>query len=114
MQTESKNRTEVKYNRKTTVFFNNLFVVLLEANYFSYLESALEYVTQMRSFIDNCIFILPRKPAPDYFSKYGKNLYYIAYQPNKRTTWYIFFKQKENCFFVCYITNNHYEGQYIR
>ena len=39
--------------------------------------------------------------------------YYITYQRNSNTTWYIFFSVIEDIYFVKYITNNHVSGQYI-
>jgi hypothetical protein len=114
MQTEKANPPEIIYDEVGTLFLNELIIILLEENYFSFLESALEYVSEMKSFIQQNIYLLLHHPAPKYFSKYKTDMEYIAYQANKRTTWYIFFKQLENRFIVYYITNNHFEGQYIR
>ena len=107
-------RNEVVYTELATELTNDLVSILYEENYFGFLESALDYVTKMKIFTDQNINILPHLTAPEYFSKYQSGMKYIAYQANKRTTWYIFFKQFENRFLIYYITNNHFEGQYIR
>ena len=42
------------------------------------------------------------------------HLFYITYQRNKQTTWYILFQKMEQCYFILHITNNHSsENQYI-
>ena len=40
-------------------------------------------------------------------------MYYITYQRNSNTTWYIFFSVIGDTYFIKYITNNHVSGQYI-
>jgi hypothetical protein len=51
------------------------------------MESALDYVSDMKNFIEQNISVLPHRSAP----KYRLDMEYIAYPTNKRTTWYIFF-----------------------
>ena len=51
--------------------------------------------------------------TPDFFERYGKDMYYITYQRNSNTTWYIFFSVIGDTYFIKYITNNHVSGQYI-
>ena len=43
----------------------------------------------------------------------GNNLFYITYNSNKQTTWYIFFQKTDLCYFIRYITNNHVVGQFL-
>ena len=112
MQTEM--ATVIRYKEEVDAFFNSLIDILLEENYFSFIESAFDYVFNMKNYIEKYIAVLPNYIAPDYFDKYQKGMRYMTYQANKRTTWYIFFKQKGNRFIIYYITNNHFEGQYIR
>ena len=54
-----------------------------------------------------------KKKAPAFFERYGKDMYYITYQRNSNTTWYVFFSLIGDTYFIKYITNNHVSGQYI-
>jgi hypothetical protein len=91
-----------------------LITTLFGQDYFGFIDSALQYVLDMKNYIETYISVLPAYDAPRHFDKYKKGMKYIMYQANKQTTWYIFFKQKDNRFIIYYITNNHFEGQYIR
>ena len=77
-------------------YLNNLITLLYEKEYFSYEETAIRYVDEL---LDSIITILPTRrhiPAPSYFDRYGKGMYYASFPKNKRTTWYAFFsKYKE-------------------
>ncbi|MCZ2100816.1 MAG: hypothetical protein LC107_04675 [Chitinophagales bacterium] len=110
-ETKSSN---VWYSKEFTGFLNNLVTILYLNDYFGFIESAKKYTADIITFIEQKIHILPHHTAPEYFSKYQSGMKYIAYQANKRTTWYIFFKQSGNQFLIYYITNNHFEGQYMR
>ncbi|MDR2472095.1 MAG: hypothetical protein LBD53_00845 [Tannerella sp.] len=68
----------------------------------------------MKEYVAQKISFLPKFYAPDYFSKYESGMRYIMYKPNRRTVWYLFFLQFGNRYLIRYITNNHFEGQYIR
>ena len=114
MQPEIKNKTEVRFSEEVTFYFNELITTLFEQNYFGFMDSAFQYITDMKDYIEKNIAILPKFPAPPYFSKYQTGMKYITYQSNKRTTWYFFFLQQCNRYLICYITNNHFEGKYIR
>jgi hypothetical protein len=103
----------VRYTDEVLDYFNQLTETLFHQNYFGFMDSAIQYVFDLRAYIDKNIARLLKHPAPEYFSKYEKYMRYVTYKPNKRTTWYIFFLQEENVYLVCYITNNHFEGQYI-
>ena len=108
------NKPIVKYKSGVINYFNALTKILFEKEYFGFEESALEYIANLKKFVTDYISILPKHKAPDYFSKYEKNMQYISYPLNKRTTWYFFFRQENEVYVICYITNNHFEGQYIR
>jgi len=91
--------------------------ILFEKEYFSFEESAIKYVNDL---FDDIITYLPAKqhtPAPNYFDKYGKGMYYASFRKNKQTTWYAFFnKYKENgetIYLIRYIANNHTVAQYL-
>ena len=114
MHSEISNKPIVKFSDSVSSYFEELTETLFWKDYFGFIDSALDYVSNMKDYIEKYIAIMPNYIAPDYFDKYQKGMRYMTYQANKRTTWYIFFKQSDNRFMIYYITNNHYEGQYIR
>jgi len=114
MQQEIINKTIVRYSDEVTSYFNDLITTLFLQNYFGFIDSAFQYINEMKDYIEENIAFLPKFKAPPYFSKYQTGMYYVTYRSNKRTTWYFFFLQEENRYLICYVTNNHFEGQYIR
>lgn len=107
-------KNDIHFSEFATDYMNDLVTTLYNQEYFGFIESAVEYKDKMQSFIEQNIHILPHHSAPEYFSKYQTGMKYIAYPANKNTTWYFFFKQSGNRFLIYYITNNHFEGQFIR
>lgn len=87
---------------------------LFDAGCFGFRENAITYVTEMVRYVSRHIGQLPAMIAPPYFARYGDNLKYILYRPNRTTTWYIFFQQQGNHYLIRHITNNHREGQFLR
>jgi hypothetical protein len=104
----------IKYKSGVIDYLNDLTTTLFEKDYFGFEESALAYIDNLKNFVTNCISISPKHKAPACFSKYGKNMQYVSYPINNRTTWYFFFRQEIDVYIICYITNNHFEGQFIR
>ena len=104
----------VDYLPEIIRYLKELTTVLYEKGYFSFPETAKEYVDKLTFDIEINIASKSKKIAPRHFAKYGKGMYYITYKPNKRTTWYIFFNHKDNRYLIRYITNNHVSAQYIR
>ncbi len=104
----------IRYSKKAENYLQQLVQILYAEEYFGFKDSAYQYVTDLMLAIETAIHVQHHKPAPVYFSKYGKSLFYISYPKNKNTTWYIFFRIYANgtCF-IKYITNNHTEGQYL-
>lgn len=109
-----KNNVKVEYLENVVHYLNNLIDVLFSKDYLGSIETAKQYVVDLENYIEQNIPKIPKQPAPSYFSRYGKSMHYIIYRPNRNTTWYIFFKQKDNRYLIRYITNNHVEEQYIR
>jgi hypothetical protein len=95
-------------------YLEALSLKLFEKGYFGFYESACEYVDRILDFIYYELPLKPKKAAPRHFSKYGKNMHYVTYRPNKRTTWYIFFNVKDDRYLIRYITNSHVSAQHIR
>ena len=91
-----------------------LFVTLTEKGYFSYEEDAKAYVQELLKEIKTNLPRMRHKKAPEYYKRYGKDLYYATIRTNKHTHWYPFFskyeKDGETIYLVCYIGNNHTEA----
>jgi len=108
------NDIKVEYLESVTLYLNNLIDILFSNDYFGSADAAKQYVVDLKNYIEQNIRNMPKQPAPLYFTRYGKSMRYIIYCPNRITTWYIFFQQKDDRYLIRYITNNHVEGQYIR
>jgi plasmid stabilization system protein ParE len=103
----------VIYAPKVSEYLNNLIDILYENDYFSYRDSAEEYVIDL---LDKIRLSLPTftHRLPRYRRKvYGKHTKYITIRKNKHTSYYIFFLQKADKYIVTYIGNNHTDAQYL-
>jgi len=98
-------------------YLDELVIILYEKEYFGFKESSKKYVKELFLNIKTTLPIRLHKPAPKYFERYGKDLYYASFKKNNRTTWYAFFtkhQQDEDIFYlVRYISNNHVTGQFF-
>ena len=98
-------------------YIENLVPILYEKGYFSYKEAAKKYVDDLYDDIQNYLPIRQHKPAPQYYDKYGKDMYYAVFKKNRRTSWYAFFsKYEENgeiIYLIRYIGNNHTEAKHL-
>jgi hypothetical protein len=104
---------KIYYAPKTIAYLSNLIETLYMNDYFGFREDANRYVEELLRGVENTIDKMIKKKAPNYFSKYGNNLYYVSYKKNRNTTWYFFFNIKENGYYVEYIGNNHIIAQYL-
>lgn len=104
---------EIKFDSAALHFLDELETILIAKQYVSFPETADHYIENLIDFITKNIDHLPHKKAPHYFSKYGKNLWYIFYKRNQQTTWYIFFEKTAYHYLVRYISNNHVSGKYF-
>lgn len=91
----------------------DLVEILVQKGYLGTYDFAISYVEDLVYFIQANIQKKIRMKAPAYFNKFGSDLWYIAYRRNINTTWYIFFTQMEDVYWVKYITNNHVVAQYL-
>jgi len=82
-----------------------LMLALYVQDYFGFIEDAKNYVDKIYAFIKRNIAIFPARNTPDKHKHYGEK--YLLYKANANTTWYIFFSQIEQVYFVQFITNNH-------
>ena len=96
-------------------FFEELAWILYEKGYFGDYEWSSKYVEDLNIDIKNNLPIKRHRPAPPYYEKYGKDLYYAVFKKNRRTSYYTFFSKYDDygqtVFLVCYIGNNHTEAQ---
>ena len=108
---------KVLFAPEVRTYFKALAIVLYKKYYFSYLESSQSYVERLVKDIQLNLPSQPKKLAPRYFERYGKELFYATFRVNKHTHRYVFFNvyQKENgtIFLVKYISNNHVIAQYL-
>jgi len=92
-------------------YFNELSTILYEKNYFGFEETALKYVDDLMNDIKTTLPNRPKRPAPPYFDRYGKKMFYVVFRKNKATQWYVFFNiykiKGEFIYLVRYISNNH-------
>jgi len=98
-------------------YLDNLIPTLYEKGYFSYQDTAQKYVDDLSDDIFDNLPNKRHKPAPKYYVKYGKSLYYATFTKNRRTTWYAFFtKYEENgetIYLIRYIGNNHTDAHHL-
>ena len=98
-------------------YLENLVITLFENEYFGFEETARKYVDSLYDDITTNLPVCTKKPAPAYFNKYGKGLYYAVFPKNKRTQWYAFFRmyRKDGKIYyqIRYIANNHTVAQYL-
>ena len=95
-------------------YLDQLAFDLYKKEYFGFYETACEYIDKIVDDISNNIHLKPHKKAPRHFTKHGRNMYYITYQSNRQTTWYIFFNVNDNRYLIRYITNNHVSGHLFK
>lgn len=101
------------FSRKAVLYLSDLVEILYENDYFGFKEQAKNYVSELVRGVESTFDIAQKKKAPSYFTRYGQNLYYVSYPKNKHTTWYFFFTQKDEGYFVEYIGNNHNIGHLL-
>jgi hypothetical protein len=74
-----------------------------DKDYFAYIASTELFVDKLIDFINQNIAIFPAKKTTPKIEYLGSSS--IFYKSNNRTTWYIFFEQKENDFIITNIIN---------
>jgi hypothetical protein len=102
---------------EVTEYLEELVDILYEKEYFSFQDTSVAYVVDLFDDIMTNLPIKRHRPAPWYYDKYGKGMYYAAFPKNKHTTWYAFFTKYEEggetIFLIRYIGNNHTEAQHL-
>ena len=100
-------KVNINYRTEVETYLNELIFILFKENYFSYLENSILYKDKIIDFVENNITTFPSRKTPTELKIFGSN--YIFYKSNQRTTWYIFFENKNNNFLITNIINSHCE-----
>jgi len=91
--------------------------ILYQKEYFGFRESAVKYIIDLENDIRTNLPTKTKRPAPPYFDKYGRNMFYSVFRKNKTTHWYVFFSIYENdgetILLIRYISNNHVIAQLL-
>ena len=108
----------VIFSLKIREYLNDLTPLLYKYGYFSFYDSADNYVTELMTNIENNLPFKSHKPAPPYFNRYGQDLEYSSFKKSKQTTWHVFFnfyldELGNEVYVVKYISNNHVIGKYL-
>jgi hypothetical protein len=88
-------------------YLDDLIFVLYNNEYFGFIDSSEIFIDKLINFIYENIEIFPSKKTPIQIQYLGTN--YIFYKSTQRTTWYIFFEQKNKNFVITNIINNNSE-----
>jgi hypothetical protein len=109
----------IRFSQEVKLFIQDWAFILFQKEYFSFYETANEYVSNIvDSIYDNIPHeFLWRSPQQDYFKLiYGKDVKYIKYNvPGSRTVWYVFFEysEEEDAVLVLHITNGQRDAHRI-
>ena len=91
--------------------FLELAEVLYDKGNLGFEDVATAYAEQLFRDIQTNLFNKVKKDAPDYFQRYGTDLFYSAFKHNHQTTWYVFYSihdvDGEIVYLVRHLTNNH-------
>jgi hypothetical protein len=98
-------------------YLKDLIQTLYDEEYFGFEEAAKKYVEELFHDITTTLHTRFKRPAPKYFDRYGKGMYYAVFVKSKNTQWYVFFtiykEQNEVIYLVRYIGNNHVTAQLL-
>jgi len=98
---------KIIFKKEVLEYFDELFFILFEQEYFSFEDNAHKYIDKIIQFIYEDIATFPHQSSPKKLKHLGSK--YIFYKANSRTVWYIFFVNKENKYLITGITNSHSE-----
>ncbi|KAF2335298.1 hypothetical protein [Flavobacterium ginsenosidimutans] len=100
-------KIEVIFTSSVIQYLDDLVLVLYRKEYFGFIESAEEYVSNIYKEVPERIKKSPHKKTPKPLQYLGLN--YIFYKSNTRTTWYIFFEKSNQNYLITGILNNYSE-----
>ncbi len=100
-------------------YFRELIKILTDKDYFSFEEDAQEYVETLFADIQESLPTKTMKPAPEFFDRYGSNMFYASFKKSRHTVWYVFFTidydevEDTLVFLIRYVSNNHVVAKYF-
>ena len=98
---------KIEFDSSVELYLNELIDTLYKKEYFSYKQSAFEYVEFIIDKIVNDIQLCTRKKASEYYVKrFGADLFEMKVHKNKSTLWYIYYNYNRE--------QQHYKIRYIR
>ena len=92
------------FKQSVIQYLDELVLVLYINEYFGYIESAELFVDKLTDYINEHIITFPARKTPLKIKYLGSK--YMFYKSNQRTTWYIFFEQKDTNFVITNIINS--------
>jgi hypothetical protein len=95
---------EVIFAPSVIYYLDDLVIILYKKEYFGFIESAVEYVSNIYNAIPERIKKTLHKKTPTSIQYLGLN--YVFYKANSRTTWYIFFEKRDQNYLITTILNN--------
>lgn len=98
---------KIKYSKGFEKYLERLIFQLYRKNYFGFLDTCFNYVDKIYDFIETIDIPSRKKMTPEELKSKGR--YYIKYEANKTTTWYILFDQFKENYYINHIFNNHQE-----
>lgn len=98
-------KIEVIFTSDVILFLDDLVITLYKEEYFGFIESAEEYVSNIYDAVPERIKKAPHKKTPETLQYLGSD--YIFYKPNPKTTWYIFFEKRDQNYLITGIINNY-------
>lgn len=96
---------KIVISQRVILYLDKLVQNLYQNDYFSFLESAQQYVGNIYDFINKNLQTSRHYDSPENLKHLGS--FYIFYKANKRTTWYVFFEKRHNHYLVTTILNNY-------
>jgi hypothetical protein len=98
-------KIEVVFTSDVIQYLDDLIVTLYKKEYFGFIESAEEYVSNTYHAVPERIIKTPHKKTPKGLQYLGFN--FVFYKSNARTTWYIFFEKRNQNYLITGIINNY-------
>jgi hypothetical protein len=89
-------------------YLYELAILLVEKEYFGFIEAADKYVDDIIDYFENNIATAPRRVSTKKIRGYSKHVvYYVVYKRNKRTQWLVYFITEADDYLIIKVSNNH-------
>jgi len=100
-------KIKITYTSEVIAYLDDLVKILYKKEYFGFIKSAEEYVSQIYDSVPGNLKAKNYKISPKGLKNLGSK--YIFYKANSRTIWYIFFENKDEKYIITGIINSHSE-----